>query len=170
MLSSGNRLDSGNTCGLVFVGDLVNTDPLLGPVQNNGGPTDTHALAVGGPAVDAGGNAGCPATDQRGAARPFDGNGDGTATCDIGAFELTVPPPPLADLSLTMSVDDPAPNVGGTITFTLAVGNAGPNMATGIAVTDALPAGYTYAGDSGSGTYNSGTGVWTVGALGAGAS
>ena len=49
--------------------------------------------------------------------------------------------------------------------FTLTVSNAGPSDATGVAVTDLLPAGYTYVSDDGGGAYNSGTGVWTLGAL-----
>src|SRR5436309_665215 len=170
MVSAGNNLDSGATCGLSGVGDLSNTDPLLGPLQNNGGQTDTHALTAGSPALDAGTNTGCPAADQRGVPRPFDGNGDGTPTCDIGAYEFNIPPPASADLSLTMTVDNPTPNVGGTITFTLTVSNAGPDNATGIAATDPLPAGYTYAADSGAGSYNSGSGVWTVGTLSPGGS
>ncbi len=170
VVSAGNNLDSGNTCGFTFLGDLINTDPLLGPLQNNGGQTDTQALPASSPAVDAGTNTGCPAVDQRGVARPFDGNGDGTPVCDIGAYEFNLPPPASADLSLAMTVDNPTPIVGGTITFTLTVRNAGPDNATGIAATDLLPAGYTYTGDSGSGTYNSGSGVWTVGALSPGAS
>jgi CSLREA domain-containing protein len=75
-------------------GDLVGTstnpiDPKLGPLANNGGPTKTHALLAGSPAIDHGDNAGVPATDQRGAGFPRkkDGNGDGAATVDIGAFE-----------------------------------------------------------------------------------
>src|SRR5437867_4507102 len=110
--SMGNNIDSGNTCGLSGPGDLINTDPALGPLQNNGGPTDTHALPGGSPAVDTGTNAGCPATDQRGMARPFDGDADGTPTCDIGAFELNVPAPASADPSLVQTVDDTAADVG----------------------------------------------------------
>jgi uncharacterized repeat protein (TIGR01451 family) len=170
VVSGGNNVDSGSTCGLTGAGDLADTDPLLGPLQNNGGQTATHALPAGSPAVDGGTNAGCPAVDQRGFARPFDGDGDGTPTCDIGAYELSIPPPAAADQSLAKTVDNPAPNVGDTITFTLTLTNAGPDGATGVAVTDLLPAGYTYVGDSGSGSYDSGTGLWTVGTLGVGSS
>lgn len=63
-------------------------DPLLGPLADNGGPTLTHALLPGSPAIDAGSNAHCPGSDQRGVSRPLDGSGDGFAHCDIGAFEL----------------------------------------------------------------------------------
>jgi hypothetical protein len=64
-------------------------DPKLGPLQNNGGPTQTHALLSGSPAIDRGNNSILLATDQRGAgfARNKDGNGDGIAAVDIGAFE-----------------------------------------------------------------------------------
>jgi CSLREA domain-containing protein len=87
-VSNGHNLDSGNTCGFTAVGDLTNTNPLLGPLQNNGGPTFTYALLPGSPAIDAGDNSGCPATDQRGLIRPVDSDQNGTAVCDIGAYEL----------------------------------------------------------------------------------
>jgi predicted outer membrane repeat protein len=73
-----------------FVGSSANPiDPKLGPLANNGGPTKTMALLAGSPAIDHGDNAGIPATDQRGFgfARKKDGNGDGLAVVDIGAFE-----------------------------------------------------------------------------------
>jgi CSLREA domain-containing protein len=68
--------------------DVLGVDPKLGPLAFNGGPTPTHALLAGSPAIDRGDNAGAPAIDQRGVARPRDGNGNGIATVDIGAFEL----------------------------------------------------------------------------------
>ena len=63
-------------------------DAMIGPLASNGGPTLTHALLTGSPAIDAGGEPSCPATDQRGTIRPVGG------ACDIGAFEGTAAPPP----------------------------------------------------------------------------
>lgn len=60
-------------------------DPLLvGPI---GGPAFGMALSAGSPAIDAGDDAYCPPDDLLGLARPVDGNGDGQATCDMGAYE-----------------------------------------------------------------------------------
>ncbi|MCP3880188.1 MAG: DUF11 domain-containing protein, partial [Sulfitobacter sp.] len=71
-----------------------------------------------------------------------------------------------ADLQLAKIVDDNAPNEGGTVTYTVTLTNAGPNDATGISVTDLLPAGVTFVSDTPSqGSYVSGTGVWTVGSV-----
>jgi len=80
----------GNNSGCNFnhtTGDLVGTvdnpiNALLGPLQDNGGPTFTHALLPGSPAFDAGGDSPAPPTDQRGVARPQ------CASSDIGAYEL----------------------------------------------------------------------------------
>jgi parallel beta-helix repeat protein len=83
--SLGYNLDSASTCGFTQTGDLQNTDPQLGSLGNNGGPTQTQALPIGSPAIDAGTNTGCPATDQRGAPRPYG------STCDIGAYEYFLP-------------------------------------------------------------------------------
>ena len=83
---------------------------------------------------------------------------------------VAVAPPPEADLALTKAVDDPRPNVGDTITFTVALTNLGPDPATGVAVTDLLPAGLTFVSATPSqGTYDGMTGLWTVGTLASGA-
>jgi hypothetical protein len=63
------------------VGDQPSTDPLVGPLADNGGPTLTHALLEGSPAIDAGDDSVCPAVDQRGIARPQG------AACDVGSYE-----------------------------------------------------------------------------------
>jgi hypothetical protein len=72
------------------VGDITGQDPRLGPLQLNGGSTETQALLAGSPAIDAGKPTGCtdatiqPITiDQRGFLRPLGGR------CDIGAFEYS---------------------------------------------------------------------------------
>lgn len=96
LLSGGGTIGT-NTNNLVEDGSCsaaLSGDPKLGPLQNNGGSTQTFALLWGSPAVDAGANGSCPATDQRGLPRPADGDEDGTATCDIGAFELQPSNPP----------------------------------------------------------------------------
>jgi hypothetical protein len=95
-ISTGYNL-VGNTTGCFFtpsIGDLTNIDPLLGTLQDNGGPTKTHALLIGSPAID-GGSTECTDAkgnplliDQRGAPRPVDGDGDGLKVCDIGAYEI----------------------------------------------------------------------------------
>lgn len=94
--SQGHNLIGDGTVGTGFTngvsGDMVGTamnpiDPKLGPLANNGGRTKTHALLAGSKAIDAGDNAGGLTTDQRGFPRKKDGNGDGVAVVDIGAFE-----------------------------------------------------------------------------------
>jgi predicted outer membrane repeat protein len=73
-----------------LLGDSITPrNPQLDVLKDNGGPTLTHALLFGSPARDAGDNLVAPTTggDQRGFTRIFDGDGDGIATVDIGAFE-----------------------------------------------------------------------------------
>ncbi|MGI9470757.1 MAG: DUF11 domain-containing protein, partial [Rubripirellula sp.] len=77
--------------------------------------------------------------------------------------------PQQADLSLTKSVNNPAPNVGEMATFTITVFNQGPNSATNVSVADQLPAGISFDSSVASqGNYNGSTGVWTVGTIGSG--
>ena len=76
---------------------------------------------------------------------------------------------PAADVSIEKEVDRSDPLVGTTVTFTLRAANSGPSGATGVTIADTLPAGLTFVSAAPSqGSYDSGTGVWTVGALGAG--
>ena len=78
----------------------------------------------------------------------------------------TVETPQQADLVLSKTVDNPTPNVGDTITYTVTVNDIGPGNATGVVVGDLLPAGLTFVSATPSeGTYDSGTGTWTVGAV-----
>src|SRR4030095_7309627 len=78
--------------------------------------------------------------------------------------------PQSADLSLTKTVNNATPNVGTNVTFTITVTNAGPDTATNVAVSEVLPAVLTVVSATPSqGTYNSGTGVWTVGTINNGA-
>lgn len=78
---------------------------------------------------------------------------------------LTTLPANYADLSLSKTVSNAAPAAGTAISYTLTVTNraGSPNSASGITVRDLLPAGFTFVGASGTGSYASGTGVWTLG-------
>lgn len=89
--STGYNVSSDGSCNFNGPGDLNNTDPKLGPLQNNGGPTQTQALLSGSPAIDAGNPNGCTdglgrllKTDQRGKPRP---DKEDTGGCDMGAYE-----------------------------------------------------------------------------------
>lgn len=89
--SHGYNLSSDGTCKFNNAGDLNDHDPLLGPLQNNGGPTKTMALLSGSPAIDGGNPSGCTdghgnllKTDQRGMPRPDTEDKSG---CDMGAYE-----------------------------------------------------------------------------------
>jgi hypothetical protein len=76
----GTNIESGRACGLGG-SDRSDTDPRLGPLAANGGPTQTRALLPGSPALDRYSAGDCPRLDQRGFSRPVG------AGCDIGAFE-----------------------------------------------------------------------------------
>jgi hypothetical protein len=91
MTSYGYNLSSDGTCSFKGTGDLNNTNPLLGTLGNNGGPTQTMALSSGSPAIEAGNPNGCTdsnglllKTDQRGMPRP---DPEDTGGCDMGAYE-----------------------------------------------------------------------------------
>ncbi|HSE41841.1 MAG TPA: choice-of-anchor Q domain-containing protein, partial [Acidobacteriota bacterium] len=84
-ISSGGHNLIGNITSCIVAddetGNIYNTNPLLGPLGNNGGPTSTHALQFGSPAIDAGLDSECPFIDQRGVSRPHGPH------CDIGSYE-----------------------------------------------------------------------------------
>jgi 6-phosphogluconolactonase (cycloisomerase 2 family) len=86
VVSDGHNIADDDTCGLTAAGDRQNTQPGLGEFDPDFRPV--VPLVFDSVAVDAGDPARCPAADQRGIARPVDGNGDGQAVCDIGAFEI----------------------------------------------------------------------------------
>lgn len=115
-----------------LTGKPLTADPLLGPLQANGGPTMTMAPASGSPAIDAGDS--CLSSDQRGLPRPDNGE----TTCDIGAYEtqdvptsppiVTPPIPVITGKKLSPTVFRAAPTgpsatsarrYGTTVFFTL---------------------------------------------------
>ena len=165
--SDGYNLSSDNGGGfLTATGDQINTDPKLGPLQNNGGPTWTHALLAGSPAIDQGKANAVPglglATDQRGFPRPVDAadipNAPGGDGSDIGAFEVQVVSTAdsgpgslraaLAGATNGATVD--ATSLTGTITLTTGQLNV-PNSVT---VLGPGPGALTVSGNNASGVFN----------------
>lgn len=138
--SQGTNLIGNSTGGNGFIAsDLLNVNPLLGTLASNGGATQTQALLVGSPAINAGNNIGAPATDQRGVARPQG------AIVDIGSFETGV--------SLWTGQTNTGSNVAvalGTVTVTFSnVSTAGTTTQSPIDPTTAgnLPGGYSFGAD-----------------------
>jgi hypothetical protein len=80
LTSGGSNVISDGSCNPI-ASDQSNTDALLGPLADNGGPTLTYALLEGSPAFDAADDTVCPETDQRGIARPQG------PSCDVGSYE-----------------------------------------------------------------------------------
>ncbi|MBI2485509.1 MAG: hypothetical protein HYW01_00825, partial [Deltaproteobacteria bacterium] len=135
LTSQGHNL-VGNDEGCTFIdanGDQVGNDanpidPLITQLQNNSsgnGFTQTHALLAGSPAIDASTNNGCLFTDQRDFVRPADGNNNGVAICDIGAFERSAKP--VCDV-----------NLFGAPRAATIVGTAGDNVIDGTAGRDRI--------------------------------
>jgi Ca2+-binding RTX toxin-like protein len=123
LAASNHDLSSDASCGFTGPGDLAGADPrLVGNPANNGGETDTVAFHRDAPAaprsaaIDAA--ADCPATDQRGIARPQG------AACDIGAYEAQV-----ADLGVQLTATPDPVGPGQTLTYQLTMTNAGQSDA-----------------------------------------
>jgi len=132
--SSYNGLST-NTHNLIEDGSCspyLSGDPLLGPLADNGGPTQTMALLAGSPAIDAGDDGTCESTDQRGVSRPQG------AHCDIGAFEAeTAPEMDVQGSSTSIADGDSTPSAsddtdfgstevsGGTVAHTFTIENTG---------------------------------------------
>ena len=123
--SRGNNIDSENSCYFSQATDQVNTNPQLGALQNNGGPTSTCAITKVSPAYNRGDLGSAPATDQRGFPRP-------AGVCSIGAYEVAVT---AASVSTNL----------GTVSFSTDIGAL--TSLAGIKVTDtqcSTPAGYDF--------------------------
>lgn len=141
LVSAGYNIDGDGSCALTAGGDRPDSDPLLGPLADNGGPTLTHALLGGSPAIDAGDAGQCPETDQRGVPRAEDGNLDGAAVCDIGAFEHQA-----EDLRIgALSADADTVAVGDRVRIEVAIANAGRSAVGGVVLTIGLSAALGFA-------------------------
>jgi CSLREA domain-containing protein len=104
--SFGNNLDTGASCAFAEPGDLTGLPAMLGPLHDNGGFAETHALLPGSPALEAGNDLACRPTDERGITRPQG------LHCDIGAFEAESPAtatPPTVTSTLTLTPTSPIP-------------------------------------------------------------
>ncbi len=113
----GENIVSDATCGAP-AGVVTIADPVLGPLQDNGGTTNSRSPVIGSPAVDA--LAGCTvAADQRGQQRPING------ACDIGSVELG------ADVTVSQSVSNASPSPGSDVVITAVVTNKGADAAKG---------------------------------------
>lgn len=147
LTSNGNNLEDDSaansqgvtpSCEFTQPSDQSGVDPKLGPLANNGGPTQTMALQPGSPAIDHGATIASITTDQRGGPRPQPPGG----AYDIGAYEASA----VIDMGITKSGSPDPVNVGQPLTYTLKATNDGPTTDPGfaVAVTDTLPGGVTF--------------------------
>lgn len=135
--STGYNVSNSESClsSSLDNGDVL-AEPQLGILSFNGGSTRTIPIGIDSPALDLIPEDDCRLlSDQRGMDRPIDGNGDGVAACDAGAFEsLTLSSLPLSDLSLTLSEPDYQPTDAGLYTVHAVLRNDGPNAAENVMV------------------------------------
>jgi uncharacterized repeat protein (TIGR01451 family)/CSLREA domain-containing protein len=147
--SNGHNLDSGTTCSFAAPGDITDTDPLIGPLTEDGG-TLVYPLLEGSPAIDAGACVAGITADQCGEPRP----NPASPFCDIGAYEAKLP-------AITVTKSGPAWfNPQDLITYTLHVTNTGTLTATGVVLTDTLPASSSFVWASDGGVEASGVVTW----------
>ncbi|MFN8465935.1 MAG: choice-of-anchor Q domain-containing protein [Caldilineaceae bacterium] len=131
LTSLGHNVESADTCTLAATADLTDTQPLLGALGDNGGPTATEALLAGSPAMDRGAAASCPAADQRGVARPVG------AGCDSGAYEVSgAEPTPTATPTETPTAT-PEPTVTSVppLPLAIAIEPAAPTTSDPVSIT-----------------------------------
>ena len=167
------QLVNGDTSNLSGDNFNVRLDDEAAQTVNTDGNTTTHSTSAPPYQNQFSPNAALSAFDGENAAGTWRLEiCDQYPSADNGNFQradlyLTSLPSNYADLSLTKSVSNASPTAGASISYTLSVTNASgsPVTATGVAVRDVLPAGFTFASASGFGTYNSGTGLWTVGSV-----
>ena len=148
--SNGYNLSDDDSCDLDVTSDQEDTVADTAALAENGGPTMTHALPVTSPAVDTGG-ADCTGLggviantmDQRGAGRPVDGDDDGTAACDVGAFELAI-------AVTVVATDAEAHEDGDTGTFTVTRAGTDGDLTVAYTVSGSATPGSDYGALAGS--------------------
>ena len=157
--SQGYNLADDFSCQLNQSGDKQGVDAQLGALTNNGGYVATHALLPGSPAIDAGDSARCPATDARTIARPYDGDGNGAAVCDMGAVEARHSIL-IADSTV---LEGDSGSITAVFTVTLAPTGTTPISVTYVTINDTALAGSDYTAISGTLTFNPGELTKTIG-------
>ncbi|GMV81277.1 MAG: hypothetical protein AMXMBFR7_24610 [Planctomycetota bacterium] len=155
-LPSGVTLDDADASAGGYTGGTWT----LGSLAAGGSSTLTLTLTAG-PSAAHSASASC-ATSNLAANEPLIETGDDADT-ESTAVQRRI------DLELTKSAGESMPAVGSDVTYTLTVTNHGPSDASGVEVTDLLPAGLAYVSDDGGGDFNDATGIWTIGTLADGA-